>query len=551
MRTWTSPAGIAYEDVQTGDGRIFVAGCFYWDDPGQGWPHRLDIEDDGWHDGALLIGTIRTMERRGDGTIGAEGWMDDETTAGMVAARMHDQGMPLGVSVDLDDMAVEFVATDLEEPESEEEMSVVYAAQGLTASAIFTDTGELHSLSIPGLRGVLAAAGMEGLLAAAGDGDPDDGVVMWADSMDSMIMRCTRARIRGLTEVQIPAFARAALLYADAGAPADDSAPEDEPAVEEGDGDASVRVTHEPAPETTATGCGGECGCGGDCDGQALAAAATTSTIPVRPPAAYFTDPGFSNDDVITVEDPDTGRTLRGVPMQYLPSGEVLGHIAMWGQCHTGSPSGQCVLTPHSASGYRWFQPGHIELDDGTLRPSGNLTLGGGHADVMLSYRAALNHYDDVSTQAAQITAGEDRYGVWVHGAGLPDVWDNELTMRKLRAASPSGDWRWIGGTLELIIAHCVNGPGFPVPRAQVASGGTVTALVAAGARDMALLAAAARGEADPAAALAAEVREAIAAGIADGVGQVLGAQRARETADARRRLLASRRDRVVASLKG
>lgn len=556
MRPWTSPEGIAFEDVQTGDGRIYIGGALYWDPMPNGWPHRADIEDDGWHAGAVLIGAATTMERRPDGSIGAEGWMDDETEWGAIVSRMHDQGAPLGVSIDMDDVAVQFVDTEVQElGDGDDELAgVMFSAGGLTASAIFTPDRALHSLVVPGLRGVLAAAGLTNVLAAAGDGDPDDGVVLFEDAMDSMLMRCTRARIRGMTEVQIPAFARAAIVYGPAGSvPVDDTAdtPTDEEA-DDGAAAATIGRIVEPPPVAASSdcGCGGTCG-GNDCGGQGLAAAAAATTVPVQPPRRFLAPLDFGDGDVTQVEDPTTGRTLRGVPMHYLGDGEVLGHIGMWGQCHTGSPAGQCVQTPRSASGYTWFRHGHLLLDDGDLVPVGNLTLGGGHADITLSYRAALNHYDDVATQAAQLVAGEDRYGVWVHGSLHPQVGDNEIAMRSLRAASPSGDWRWIGGALELIIAHCVNGPGLPVPRpaAQVAAGGVVTALVAAGAREVRLLAEAAARPGDHEA-IAETVEAAVAAGIQAGVAAVEAAARRVRTAGVRRELSASARERIIADLE-
>lgn len=51
-----------------------------------------------------------------------------------------------------------------------------------------------------------------------------------------------------------------------------------------------------------------------------------------------------------------------------------------------------------------------------------------------------------------------------------------------MAAGGISGDWRSIGGHLELVAALAVNVPGFPVPRpALAASAGRQTALVAAG----------------------------------------------------------------------
>ena len=67
------------------------------------------------------------------------------------------------------------------------------------------------------------------------------------------------------------------------------------------------------------------------------------------------------------------------------------------------------------------------------------------------------------------------RHGIWVTGALRPGVTPQHI--RELRGASLSGDWRRIGGSLELV------GPGFPVPRADIeltAAGNAPLALVAA-----------------------------------------------------------------------
>jgi hypothetical protein len=61
------------------------------------------------------------------------------------------------------------------------------------------------------------------------------------------------------------------------------------------------------------------------------------------------------------------------------------------------------------------------------------------------------------------------------------------MQVRALRASAPSGDWRPINGSLELVAVCQVNVPGFPLARAMVASG-KIMALVAAGASHMALI---------------------------------------------------------------
>jgi hypothetical protein len=141
------------------------------------------------------------------------------------------------------------------------------------------------------------------------------------------------------------------------------------------------------------------------------AVVAAAGPAPMRPPREWVADPVWSKGQVVEIKVPDpdgTYRVLRGVPMDYRDSGEVLGHVALWGQCHTGSGDGQCILTPRSALGYVPFHHGQLELEDGTFVATGNLTLGGGHADGRLSYAGALDHYDNVSTLVAQGRCGEE-----------------------------------------------------------------------------------------------------------------------------------------------
>lgn len=159
----------------------------------------------------------------------------------------------------------------------------------------------------------------------------------------------------------------------------------------------------------------------------------------------------------------------------------VFGHIADWNRPHT-SFGGRQVFAPRSRSDYKWFNTGAFTAADrdGTPRTVavGRLTINGGHADTSLSHREAVRLYDDASTAWAYVAAGEDDYGIWVNGVTADDV--DESVIRKALAHPPSGDWRPIDGSLELVAAHCVNSPGIPVPRARVASG-EIVALVAAG----------------------------------------------------------------------
>lgn len=192
--------------------------------------------------------------------------------------------------------------------------------------------------------------------------------------------------------------------------------------------------------------------------------ASAAGLAPLKPPSSWFDDPELAEPTPLTVTD----------------DGHVYGHLATWGMCHTGHP-GQCVEPPTSASDYAYFNLGAVETSDGELVPCGTLTLDTGHADLKLSSTPARMHYDHTGTAAADVRCGEDEHGIWFAGAIRPEL--DAFSVRKLRAAQVSGDWRPIAGHHELIAALSVNVPGFPVvrPRAALAASGAMLGLVAAG----------------------------------------------------------------------
>lgn len=197
---------------------------------------------------------------------------------------------------------------------------------------------------------------------------------------------------------------------------------------------------------------------------------------PVRPPAAWFTDPGFGayGEDPRIGRDPESGAT--GCALTITPEGRVFGHLAAWGTCHTGFPN-QCVTPPRSETNYAMFHTGEVETAEGTRVPVGRLTMTTGHAPTkgpQASLHAASAHYDNTGAAVADVHAGEDEHGIWLAGAMRPGVTEEQF--REAMASPPSGDWRKYGHRgRELIAALHVNAPGFPVPRA------TPDALVAAG----------------------------------------------------------------------
>lgn len=245
----------------------------------------------------------------------------------------------------------------------------------------------------------------------------------------AILERVLKGEFLGATQVAFPAFAGAQLRLAaqtDTGTSEDDATDADLP-------DAPV-----PAP-------------------AAIAAAGG----PVRPPRSAFAQP-----------------TLNGPTAMHIGDQFLFGHIATWGTCHVGRDD-ICLTAPTSPTDYAYFTTGSVVCDDGTELATGVLTMDTGHADLQSGYAAATAHYDNTGTAIADVAIGEDEWGIWVAGALRPGLRDDQI--RAFRAASPSGDWRRIGGSLELIAVLAVNVPGYPVPRARVA-GGAELALVAAAA---------------------------------------------------------------------
>lgn len=195
---------------------------------------------------------------------------------------------------------------------------------------------------------------------------------------------------------------------------------------------------------------------------------ASAEQLTPLPPLGAFADPEFDGPTPLTVEEIDGG-FLR-----------VYGHVATWGTCHVGF-AGQCVTPPRSQSDYSYFNVGAVRTaHEGKVREvaAGHITMGeGGHASTQLSAADAAAHYDNINTVVADVTAGEDAFGPWVSGIVRRTATPEQVDA--LRASPLSGDWRRIGGGMELVAALAVNSGGFPIPRARVASG-LPQALVAA-----------------------------------------------------------------------
>ena len=252
----------------------------------------------------------------------------------------------------------------------------------------------------------------------------------------------TKWRVSGATLVSIPAFADVSLTLdpvpADCDPATEDCSPisnyvAENEAIAERDAEAGRTARPMTAEE-------------GRMIGESLFASAAPAQFP---PIDWFRRPDLDRLTPLTVS--DTGR--------------VFGHIAGWETCHVGLPG--CVTAPHSVSDYAYFHTSEQRLDDGRTLPVGTLVTGPRHADPQLAFQAAAAHYDDLSSAVAKVVAGEDEHGIWVAGWMPPSV--DPVKREQFMSSPVSGDWRRVGGSLELIAVCSVNSPGFPVPRAKVA----------------------------------------------------------------------------------
>lgn len=195
--------------------------------------------------------------------------------------------------------------------------------------------------------------------------------------------------------------------------------------------------------------------------------ASAAGLAPLAPPRAWFEMP-----------EPDLP-----TPLTVTDDGRVYGHLAIWGQCHTGFKD-FCQTAPRSRSDYKFFHLGLLETEEGDRIGVGKITLGTGHAPISYGSVKTLEHYDNTGCVAAFVRAVDGKRGIWISGAIRSDLPAERV--RDLTANPPSGDWRLENGALELQAVLSVPVPGFPVPHSEarlVASGEVeeMEALVATG----------------------------------------------------------------------
>lgn len=136
----------------------------------------------------------------------------------------------------------------------------------------------------------------------------------------------------------------------------------------------------------------------------------------------------------------------------------VFGHAASWAHEHQNLG----IVAPRSKTNYGWYANRTVETEDGFVA-TGPLVIDGNHADVSLGIHEAIDHYANTCAAWADVTIGEDEFGIWVSGQVRPGT--KAETVYAGRASGLSGDWRWVGAGHELISVLSVNTPAFPTPR--------------------------------------------------------------------------------------
>lgn len=282
---------------------------------------------------------------------------------------------------------------------------------------------------------------------SSGEKDEEGGDVQIFDMsrMQPELTVYKKGRIRATTLVEIPAFTEARLaLTSDEKVTATEE-PEAEDDMD-GDEDKLVRAVNEKI--------------------ETIVAAATTIEITDLPPREWFEEP----KDVMP-----TGA------LTVTKEGRIYGYVAPLGVRHR-SFQDKDVRVPMRKVDYSRFMGGETIVADGGRVSTGAITMNCGHASTSphLTASQAAEHYDNTCSMVATVRVGENRHGVWMAGALLPDVTPEQI--RRIMASRLSGDWRAHldkPGWREFVAALLVPVPGFPMARTApsvTASDGVIVA---------------------------------------------------------------------------
>jgi hypothetical protein len=489
---WSGPVGRL--GAETSDGRLIERAGFY----SRSLPLPLDWQEytDEGHDKAVTVGTIDTVNILDDGTVWAAGeWLDDTVIEKVKPCRLLVDAGVVYPSVEAAGCEVEYkelgggmgsyVDGAFEEDEpyrviqsySSFELAKVtlVSVQAAPDLRISDDTGTSMPQGVPALvaAGVRSSGWGSMPIAAtdaAWDGSGAAGrVASWAGvdedgagqsawdkyaraflyqdpDADPMTKGAYKLGVADVVDGELTLIPRG--VYAVAGV------------LNGARGGASIPAGDQDRLKTVVSGLYERIAKAAGDDSITAPFALTASGTGFRlPPGEWFDEPVMTDYTPLTIT----------------PEGRVYGLLAPWDLEHIGIP-GQTA--PRSCTGYAYFHTGATMTDRGEVA-TGKLTIGGGHADGAYGYAATVEHYDNVGSAVATVRVGENQFGIWVAGAIVSDATENQI--ETLRQSPLSGDWRWIGNGMELVAAHAVNVPGFPIPRARavVAAGGRAFSLVA------------------------------------------------------------------------
>jgi hypothetical protein len=492
---WEGP--ITYEGTETGDGRIFKEGAVVWNEDLLPFPFNWQRTSSVGHDASITIGRVDSIFRGEDGAIWARGIIlsgPDAPPEAEEYVNLLRSGAAGGVSIDGDSAQFEIEGSGLDD------MKMIFSSiniRALTAVSIPAFAGakitlcdsvvaavigstdlpvasrEQHWDGLAAQRGIFEWAKTEdgfdaGKLARAflwrdSDGDPQEKgsyKLPFTQVVDGSLVIVPKAVFAAAAAVEgarggvkIPDSDKAGVrrklttLYGKI-PPVEGEDGHPTPPWESDKGDAAILDLPEfiRIPRTDR-----------EWDNDV---AIVASSVPVCPPSDWFANPQFSELTPITITD----------------EGQVFGHLCGKDTCHIGY--GSCKTAPRNCDYDEYFHLGQLKTAEGDVVHVGHMTFGGGHAPLENSANTAAAYYDSTSRVSADIRCGEDQFGTWVVGALRPGLSDEDI--REIRSAPLSGDWRPISGKLQLIAAHAVNVPGFPVPRAKVlvASGQTETIIL-------------------------------------------------------------------------
>ncbi|MGW6391212.1 phage minor head protein [Streptomyces sp. NPDC055103] len=527
-RAWSTPGdtALAFEDEETGDGRVFRPGSLYWSGAGP-WPLQYADEMLMGHQGAELAGSIQALGREG-GRITGSGVIYPGRPAGADALMLLEEGAPLGVSVDLDDVSVEFVDRITRD---EDEGQVVLLASlpsasllrlddgswSLTATAATEWTASGAALSrtansvqlVTGKDGRISAAAVHAALgdtgtltAAAGDHDDQDlGTVVHRESSGDLLMRVTRARLRGATLVAMPAYDQARIVLDDQPAPS--TVPDDdEQWAASGPSPAHMRVVNYVKSAPVAVGAR-EVARALDMKMETvrghLARAAKAGRI-VRLAPGLYVGPATEGPDATASADLDMDgdeelvasawTAMKDLPpmpagwfkeptQEELPpgsggvhyaNGRIYGWVAQAGEPHAGYPGKKLTIESLGALNLTHFLRARFRLDDGRLVKAGAFTMNVGHHRDGAECETAACQFDDTRTVAGIVTVGMNDRGLWFSGAAGP--WLSEWDRAVFQATQPSyhmkagPDGRW---QLRAVLSVPEPGHSSPLLAAAVA----------------------------------------------------------------------------------